>query len=100
MAEWLEHKTPRLSTRVRASLHLDLSRCPLLHKSLQPVLRTVRVVIQPESSGCRASSSTNSYKGDKPCGASYGNGSNMARISLFFRSSLSTPHMKSSMNRG
>ena len=32
--------------------HLDLSRCPLLHKSLQPpVLRTVRVVIQPESSG-------------------------------------------------
>ena len=33
--------------------HLDLSRCPLLHQSLQPpVLRTVRVVIQPESSGC------------------------------------------------
>ena len=31
--------------------HLDLSRCPFLHKSLQPVLRTVRVVIQPESSG-------------------------------------------------
>ena len=32
--------------------HLDLSRCPLLHKSLQPpVLRTVRVMIQPESSG-------------------------------------------------
>ena len=29
--------------------HLDLSRCPLLHKSLQPM--TVRVVIQPESSG-------------------------------------------------
>ena len=34
--------------------HLDLSRCPLLHKSLQPpVLQTERVVIQPESSGCR-----------------------------------------------
>ena len=32
--------------------HLDLSRCKLLHKSLQPVLQTVRVVIQPESSGC------------------------------------------------
>ena len=33
-------------------LHLDLSRCPLLHKSLQPpVLQTERVVIQPESSG-------------------------------------------------
>ena len=35
--------------------HLDLSRCPLLHKSLQPplqpVLRAVRVVIQPASSG-------------------------------------------------
>ena len=32
--------------------HLDLSRCPLLHQSLQPpVLRTIRVVIQPESSG-------------------------------------------------
>ena len=34
--------------------HLDLSRCPLLHKSLQPpVLQTERVVIQPKSSGCR-----------------------------------------------
>ena len=33
--------------------HLDLPRCPLLHKSLQPpVLRTYRVVIQPESLGC------------------------------------------------
>ena len=32
--------------------HLDLSRCPLLHKSLLPPLRTVRVVISPESSGC------------------------------------------------
>ena len=34
-------------------MHLDLSRCPLLHQSLQPppVLRTVRVVIQPKSSG-------------------------------------------------
>ena len=33
-------------------VHLDLSRCPLPHNSLQPpVLRTVRVVIQPESSG-------------------------------------------------
>ena len=35
--------------------HLDLSRCPLLHKSLQPptsVLQTERVVIQPESLGC------------------------------------------------
>ena len=32
--------------------HLHLSRCPLLHQSLQPrVLRTIRVVIQPESSG-------------------------------------------------
>ena len=31
---------------------LDLSRCPLLHKSLQPPLQTYRVVIQPESSGC------------------------------------------------
>ena len=27
------------------SRHLALSRCPLLHKSLQPVLRTYRVVI-------------------------------------------------------
>ena len=33
--------------------HLDLSRCALLHKSLQPP--TVRVVIQPESSGCGSS---------------------------------------------
>ena len=33
--------------------HLDLSRCPLLHKSLQPpCITTVTVVIQPESSGC------------------------------------------------
>ena len=32
--------------------HLDLLRCPLLHKSLQPPLQTERVVIQPESSGC------------------------------------------------
>ena len=31
--------------------HLDLSMCPLLPKSLQPPLRTYRVVIQPESSG-------------------------------------------------
>ena len=29
-----------------STTHLDLSRCPLLHKSLQPP------VIQPESSGC------------------------------------------------
>ena len=33
--------------------HLDRSRFPLLHKRLQ-VLRTYRVVIQPESSGCMA----------------------------------------------
>ena len=39
--------------RQHENYHLDLSRCPLLHKSLQPVLRTVRVVIQPESSGWR-----------------------------------------------
>ena len=32
--------------------NLDLSRCPLMHKSLlPPVLQTVRVVIPPESSG-------------------------------------------------
>ena len=37
-------------------LHLDLSRYPLLHKSLQPPLRTVRVMIQPESSGCHCCS--------------------------------------------
>ena len=41
------------STRAHThGLHLDLSRCPLVHKSLQPpVLRTERVVIQPVSSG-------------------------------------------------
>ena len=39
-------------TTMLATTHLDLSRCPLLHKSLQPpVLQTERVVIQPESSG-------------------------------------------------
>ena len=33
-------------------LHLDLSKCPLLHKSLLPPgITTVRVVIPPESSG-------------------------------------------------
>ena len=38
------------------AIHLNLSRCPLLHKSLQPpVLWTVRVAIQPESSGCKLS---------------------------------------------
>ena len=32
--------------------HLDLSRCPLLHKVCNlHVLRTYRVMIQPESSG-------------------------------------------------
>ena len=42
----------RLIIKLSGYQHLDLSRCPLLHKSLQPpVLRTVRVVIQPESSG-------------------------------------------------
>ena len=35
--------------------HLDLSRCPLLHKSLQPP-QTERVVIQPESSGWKSRS--------------------------------------------
>ena len=48
----LSYKTTQ-STKTLWSLHLDLSRCPLLHKSLQPsVLWTYRVVIQPESSGC------------------------------------------------
>ena len=47
----LSYKTTQ-STKTLWSLHLDLSRCPLLHKSLEPLLRTYRVVIQPESSGC------------------------------------------------
>ena len=35
-------------TTMLANSHLDLSRCPLLHQSLQT---PVRVVIQPESAG-------------------------------------------------
>ena len=47
-----DKNVPSRFMRMRASPHLDLSRCLLLHKSLQPpVLRTVSVVIQPESSG-------------------------------------------------
>ena len=44
--------TPGIQFTGPVEVHLDLSRCPLLHKSLQPpVLRTYRAVIQRESSG-------------------------------------------------
>ena len=39
---------------MQCTVHLDLSRCPLLHKKFATVLRirTYMVVIQPKSSGC------------------------------------------------
>ena len=51
-SSWQPIPSTEITLPVLHNDHLDLSRCPLLHKSLQPLLRTVRVVIQPESSGC------------------------------------------------
>ena len=50
---WINDNPEAINTGMPTLFHLDLSRCPLLHKSLQPprVLLTVRVVIEPESLG-------------------------------------------------
>ena len=43
---WRDWFWDNISMAISQSSHLDLSRCPLLHKSLQPpVLQTERVVI-------------------------------------------------------